>query len=68
MTQIPAGFIRINAPNPHHARMKEITSKYPEVKSLFGYTRLTAVYALLIIAFQFVIAYFLKDQSLWLIF
>lgn len=60
-------FIYTPTPNPHLVRMRQILEQHPEVKSLFGYTPKTALYATLIILLQCVIAYFLKSSPVWLI-
>jgi sphingolipid delta-4 desaturase len=52
---------------PHRSRRKEILSKHPEVKDLFGFDPRSRYWVLLSVAIQFAVAYLLKDQSWWVI-
>lgn len=61
-------YILVDGPNCHVTRRKEILKKYPEVRELYGYYPLSALYITLIVTTQIVVAYFLKEQPFWLIF
>lgn len=50
-------------PNPHTVRGREIIKKYPQVRELMGPYPLSALYIALVVALQFAIAFFLRDQS-----
>lgn len=60
-------FILQEGPNSHVTRRKEILEKYPKIRSLYGAYPLSALYISLIVAFQLVIAYLLRDQAWWAI-
>jgi sphingolipid delta-4 desaturase len=60
-------YILVQGPNSHVTRRKEILQKYPEIRNFYGYYPLSALYIVLIVLSQFVIAYLLKDQGVWLI-
>ena len=55
-------YILVDGPNCHVTRRKEILKKYPEVRELYGYYPLSALYITLIVTTQLVVAYFLKEQ------
>lgn len=57
----------VENPNPHPTRSREILAKYPEVRSYMGHYPLSALYLLLIVTGQMLIAGFLADQSYLLI-
>lgn len=61
-------YILVDGPNCHVTRRKEILKKYPQVRELYGYYPLSALYIALIVLGQLVVAYLIKDQTLWLIF
>lgn len=56
-----------NQPNCHIRRRKEILKAHPEVRDLYGPYQMSAVYIVMIVAFQLAIAYFLRDQAWWLV-
>ena len=60
-------FIHIDGPNYHIKRRREILEKHPGIRELYGAYRPSAIYIALIVLAQLMIAYFLKDQSPWLI-
>ncbi len=60
-------YILVDGPNCHVKRRKEILEKYPEVRTLYGYYPLSALYITLIVLAQLAIAYFLKDQAWYVI-
>ena len=53
--------------NSHVYRRKQILEKYPKIRDLYGPYPLSAVYISLIVLFQLVISYFLRDQAWWII-
>lgn len=52
---------------PHRSRRKEILAKHPEVKDLFGPNPNSKYWVLLCVAIQFAMAYYLREQSWWVI-
>jgi sphingolipid delta-4 desaturase len=60
-------YIVKEGPNAHVTRRKEILEKYPKVRELYGPYPLSALYISLIVLFQLVISYFLRDQAWWVI-
>jgi len=48
---------------PHAIRRREILKKYPQMKDLYGPDPLSAVFALATIVSQFIMAYYMRDQS-----
>ena len=55
-----------NLPEPHKERTKQILKAHPEVRNLIGRNPVSAMITILVVALQFVIAYFLIDQPWWL--
>ena len=60
-------FIFNDEPNYHIKRRAEILAKHPEIRSLYGAYTPSAFYICLIVLAQLLIAYFLKDQSWWIV-
>ncbi|MEQ1745098.1 MAG: fatty acid desaturase [Saprospiraceae bacterium] len=60
-------FTYMTGTEPHRLRTKEIITAHPEVRQLIGKNPITALITVACVAFQFAAAYFLKDQSWWLI-
>jgi len=60
-------FIYTDGPNYHIQRRREIIAKHPEIRDLYGAYTPSALYIVLIVAFQLAIAYFLKEQAWWVI-
>lgn len=58
-------FIYVSYPEPHVGRTKEILKAHPEVKTLFGNTPITALYAFGIVGLQVFLAIYLRDSSIW---
>ena len=56
-------YILQDGPNVHVTRRKEILEKYPQIRNLYGAYPLSALYISLIVGFQLLISYFLRDQS-----
>lgn len=52
---------------PHRARTREIIRKHPEIRDLIGRNSYTIFVILLCVSIQVVLAWFLKDQSWWLV-
>lgn len=60
-------FTYVTGTEPHRLRTKSIISAHPEVRSLITKNPTTALITVACVAFQFVMAWFLRDQSWWLI-
>jgi sphingolipid 4-desaturase/C4-monooxygenase len=60
-------FIRVTYGEPHIARTKQILSKHPEIKKLFGNTPSTALYITGIVALQIGLAIALSSSPWWVI-
>lgn len=60
-------YYRVASPNPHLARMKEILKKHPHLKSLSGFYRPTALYALLLVSIQLGLAVGLSQTPWWIL-
>jgi sphingolipid delta-4 desaturase len=60
-------YILTDGPNYHISRRREILAAHPEIRDLYGPYRMSAVYIVLIVAFQLLIAFLLKDFSWWII-
>jgi sphingolipid delta-4 desaturase len=56
-------FTKSDSIDPHVLRRREILKNHPEVKSLFGREPLTAIYILLIVLAQVVIAFLVRDLA-----
>jgi len=54
--------------NPHKLRVKQILKEHPEVKQLIGKNPMSVWAIIGLVAFQVVVAYFLRDSYWWLIF
>jgi sphingolipid delta-4 desaturase len=62
------GFTLTDGPNPHIQRGKEIVLAHPEVREYFGPYPLTGVCVVGVVAFQYVVAYLLRDSGwLWML-
>ena len=61
-------YYKVEWPNIHIKRRKEIIEKYPQVRELYGHYPLSALYIILIVLAQFILAYLLKDSSFLVIF
>ena len=55
-------FFKIDGVSCHVERRRKIVRKYPEITKLYGPYPLSALYIILIVTFQFFIAFFLKEQ------
>lgn len=60
-------FIFEEGPQVHNQRRKEILEKYPQIKELYGNYPLSSLYTFLIVSTQFIVAYLLREQSIWFI-
>jgi len=60
-------FIRVDYGNPHLKRMREIQESHPEIKELFGYTPITALYAAALVLLQVGLGFYLRQSSWWVI-
>jgi sphingolipid delta-4 desaturase len=54
-------------PNPHLVRNREILKQHPEVRELFGHNPWTALFALLLIAVQLLLAAWLAHTPWWVL-
>lgn len=60
-------FTYVTGTEPHRLRTKAIITAHPEVRQLIGKNPWTMLIIAVCVAFQIVLAYFLRDQSWWLI-
>jgi len=56
---------RVETPNPHLMRARQILAAHPEVKSLFGNTPSSALHIVGIVLLQICIAILLRNSPLW---
>lgn len=61
-------FVWSNDPEPHRDRTKEIIKKHPEIRQLIGRNPYTFLVILLCVFIQISLAYYLKNNTWWLIF
>eukprot|EP00051_Salpingoeca_urceolata_P033387 m.20490 g.20490 ORF g.20490 m.20490 type:complete len:355 (+) comp6178_c1_seq1:152-1216(+) len=62
-TRAKSEFIWSSKDEPHAARRREILSKHPEIKQLFGPEPLTKYIVLAVVALQLAVAYALRDRA-----
>lgn len=67
MEKTKRDFITDLGPNHHIKRRREIIKAHPEIRKLYGPYQISALYIILIVSFQFAMAYFLRQESWWLI-
>jgi sphingolipid delta-4 desaturase len=60
-------FIWVNDAEPHRQRTREIIKKHPEVKKLIGKNPKTMYWIIACVTIQILIAYLIKDYSIWII-
>jgi len=60
-------FTYVTGTEPHRSRTKAIITAHPEVRKLITKNPTTALIILACVVFQVALAYFLRDQSWWLI-
>jgi sphingolipid delta-4 desaturase len=60
-------FAVVDYPEPHLERTRQILSRHPEMKSLFGNTPSTALFVVGIVALQIAVAWMVHDQPWWVI-
>ncbi|MCP4912001.1 MAG: fatty acid desaturase [Oligoflexia bacterium] len=60
-------YTMIEGPNIHVTRRRDILREHPEVRNLTGPYYLSAVYITLVVSFQLILAYFLRDQAWYVI-
>lgn len=58
-------YIQTELPQDHFQRRREILARYPELKSLSGNIRATAVFVPLLVAAQLALAYVARDLPIW---
>lgn len=61
-------FVYSQASEPHRIRTKEILKQYPNLRNLIGKNPNTIFAIIGLVALQVALAWFLRDQSWWLIF
>ncbi len=59
------GYVVTEAPIPHVVRGREVIRRHPEVRRLFGPYPLSAAYVAALVAFQLLVAHWLREAS-WL--
>jgi len=60
-------YFRVTNPEPHVDRTREIIKKYPVIRTLFGHTPSSAVWAIGIVGVQFYLAIGLENASWWVV-
>ena len=60
-------YFHVAHPEPHIGRTKELLKKYPEIRTLFGHTPSTAVWAICIVGVQFSLAIGLENAAWWVV-
>jgi len=60
-------FVRVEYREPHLVRTRDILSKHPEVRSLFGNTPSTAIFLFAIVGLQVAVTYALRSQPWWMV-
>ncbi|MES2377753.1 MAG: fatty acid desaturase [Bacteroidota bacterium] len=61
-------FVYSEVAEPHRVRTKKILKQFPNLRNLIGKNPNTIFAIIGLVAFQLVLAWFLRDQSWWLIF
>src|SRR6478609_1065256 len=61
-------FVYSEVSEPHRVRTKKILKQFPNLRNLIGKNPNTIFAIIGLVAFQLVLAWFLRDQSWWLIF
>jgi sphingolipid delta-4 desaturase len=56
---------RVDTPNPHLMRARQILAAHPEVRTLFGNTPSSALYIIGVVVFQILIAIALRHSPIW---
>ncbi len=56
---------RVETPNPHLMRARQILAAHPDVKNLFGNTPSSALHILAVVCLQIVIAILLRNSPIW---
>ncbi len=59
-------FIKVNYKDPHRERTRILLKNHPEVKELFGPTLISLPIGALIVTLHTLIAWHVRDQSIWL--
>jgi sphingolipid 4-desaturase/C4-monooxygenase len=60
-------YIKIESPNVHVQRAREMLQKYPEIRNLYGNHYPSALIVIAIVSLQFLAAYWLRESSFFLI-
>lgn len=61
-------FVLSEAPNPHRIRAKKILEKYPDIRKLIGKNPNTLIFIVGLVVLQLGVAWFVADQSWWIVF
>ncbi len=64
-TRAQTGFFRSAEPEPHVARAKQILKQHPDVRDLAGSNSCTFLLVVGVVAFQFVVAWLVRDLQWW---
>jgi sphingolipid 4-desaturase/C4-monooxygenase len=67
MVQSTTDFQHSHLPEPHGARAKAILTTHPEVRALFGPNAWSFAVIVAVVAFQFAMAFALREQPVWLV-
>jgi sphingolipid 4-desaturase/C4-monooxygenase len=60
-------FRKVDYPEPHMRRAREIIQAHPEIRALFGPTPTTALFVIGLVSVQVVLAWLLRDAPWWAI-
>jgi sphingolipid delta-4 desaturase len=63
----PLHFDVVDYPEPHLERTRQLLKAHPEVRSLFGHTRYTAIFVFAIVAVQVAVGWALRASPWWVI-
>lgn len=66
MVMYQKDFFHSESVEPHKQRTKAIISRHPEIRDLIGRNPYSFLLILFVVLLQFVIAFLLKDQAVWL--
>ena len=61
-------FVYSQESEPHRIRTKKILKQFPQLRNLIGKNPKTIWAIVGLVAFQVILAWFLRDQSWWLVF
>lgn len=63
MNRVPSYRYPVQTPEPHLPRRRELLHRYPQLKTLFGFSYLTSAIILMIVAVQLALAFWIERAS-----